>query len=85
MDDYKIQLAESLLAENIQEDLKVISEGVEVIVKATQDGKLFTVSRSIKIELPDDYSEEDLSELLKKINLSANKTFYFSKTVSLHE
>jgi len=85
IDGYRIELAESLLAENIQEDLKVISEGVEVIVKATQEGNLFTVSRSIKIELPDDYSDEDLNELLKKINVSANKTFYFSKTVSLHE
>lgn len=85
IDEYKIELTQALLAENIDEDSNFNADGVEVIVKATQEGKIFTVSRSIKIELPAEYTDDEKIELLKKINTSANKSFYFSKPISLNE
>ena len=87
VDEYQIELPEVMEAENLSENLVLEEEGVLVTLKASIEGKNLSVSREIKLSLNEDISDDDKTELIKKINTLGSHNFYFIKnTASLrHE
>ncbi|PZX58030.1 transglutaminase-like domain-containing protein [Algoriphagus chordae] len=82
MDEYQIELPEVMEAENLSEKLVLEEEGITVILKASLEGKNLSVNREINLSLKEDISDEDKTELIKRINALGSTNFYFIKNTA---
>ncbi|MEB2773911.1 DUF3857 domain-containing protein [Algoriphagus sp. D3-2-R+10] len=82
LDEYLIELPESLESDNENKDLIIKEEGVELSLKAVLDGRNLRVVREIKMTLDEKMTRDEKTELLKRINSSSNKTYFFIKSTT---
>ena len=82
IDEYQIELPEVMEAENLSENLVLEEEGITVTLKASLEGKNLSVNREINLSLKEDISDENKTELIKRINALGSTNFYFIKNTA---
>ncbi|MEB2778957.1 DUF3857 domain-containing protein [Algoriphagus sp. C2-6-M1] len=81
-DEYQIEFPVALQLENASEEMIFTEQGVEISLKTVLDGRNLMVTREIQIKLDEEMSKNERSELLKRINASCTKTYYFTKSTT---
>lgn len=82
IDEYEIELPEVMEAENLPDNLTLEEDGIKVTLSASLDGKNLSVNREINLSLKEDISDEDKTELIKRINALGSTNFYFIKNTA---
>lgn len=82
IDEYLIELPEVMEAENLSENLVLEEQGIKVTLSTSLEGKNLSVNREIKLSLSEDISDEDKTELIKRINTLGSTNFYFIKNTA---
>ena len=78
-DSFKIDLGTSLSPETSLDPLIYEEEGNKIRIESTLDGNNLTIKREIDLTFSSDLEEEEKTELIKKINSKAVKSYIFLK------
>ena len=78
-DSFKIDLGSSLSPETSFDPLIYEEEGNKILIESTLDGNNLTIKREIDLTFSSDLEEEEKTELIKKINSKAVKSYIFLK------
>ncbi|WP_192347490.1 DUF3857 domain-containing protein [Algoriphagus sp. Y33] len=82
IDEYVIELPEVMDAENLSEITMLEEEGIKVSLKTSLEGRNLSVNREINLSISEDITDEDKTQLLKRINAIGSSSFYFIKDTS---
>ncbi|MDF2156541.1 DUF3857 domain-containing protein [Algoriphagus sp. CAU 1675] len=78
-DQYEIVLPENLVLETRFENLELEDKGVSVKFDSKLEGKNFTVTREIRLKIPEELEEQEKADLFKLINNKGNHPVNFTR------